>query len=692
MLGWLVIFIAGGASVKGVSGRLSLDFSLPGQPGYTTAQHLDKLYGSDSTSGYTSVAVMTAPAGQTAADQVQALSKVGPAINKALPETRVFDYANTHDKRFIGSNGRTTIALIFTKAPGGFSDNPTNDMKAAVASALPGWQTGITGESQLAQGSDSGGPGVLAETLLGAGGALIVLLFVFASLLAFLPLMVAAVSILTTFLVILGLTTVTEVSFIVEFLVGLVGLGLGIDYSLLVVTRWREEREHGLDNHAAVIRAAETAGRTVAVSGLTVAIGLLALIVLPVPGLRSVGIGGVLIPLISTIVVLTLLPALLGGIGPRADWPRIRHEASASRAWTGWAKGVVNQRWAGAGVAVVILGVMLAPAFGLKVGETSVNALAKSGTAHNLYVQMTDNGISPGTLTPLEVLTKTSDAPAVLQAVSSTPGVSIATLPDGAVANQAGYSDVIVIPNVVTANSQTLAPVRAVQAAVKPIDGVVGVAGDGPTQQDYIHAVYGNFPLMFGLIALITLILLTRAFRSLTLAIKAVLLNVISMGATFGLLTWFWQNGHGSNAVFGIPATGAITFWVPLMVFAFLFGLSMDYEVFILSRIREEYDASPEEAGTTGAVVRGLGRTGRLVTSAALILFLAFAALASGPETDIKVLGTGLGVGILLDATIVRALLVPALMALMGKWNWWLPTPVARVLRIAPTPAVSPAI
>jgi RND superfamily putative drug exporter len=168
--------------------------------------------------------------------------------------------------------------------------------------------------------------------------------------------------------------------------------------------------------------------------------------------------------------------------------------------------------------------------------------------------------------------------------------------------------------------------------------------------------------------------------------VKAVVLNVVSMAATFGFLTWFWQSGHGSNAIFDVPATGAITFWIPLMVFAFLFGLSMDYEVFILSRIREEYDETGEESGTNSAVIRGLGRTGRLVTSAALILFLAFAALASGPQTDIKVMGTGLGVGILLDATIVRALLVPALMSLMGKWNWWLPAPMARVLRVEPSP------
>ncbi|HET6809660.1 MAG TPA: MMPL family transporter, partial [Acidimicrobiales bacterium] len=186
-------------------------------------------------------------------------------------------------------------------------------------------------------------------------------------------------------------------------------------------------------------------------------------------------------------------------------------------------------------------------------------------------------------------------------------------------------------------------------------------------------------------IALATFVLLVRAFRSLLLAIKAVLLNLVSLGATFGLVTWFWQEGHGSKALFNIPATGALTFWIPLMVFAFLFGLSMDYEVFILSRMREEYDAT---GSTSEAVIEGVGRTGRLVTSAALILFLAFASLASAPVTDLKVMATGLGVGILLDATVVRALLVPALVALLGRWNWWMPGPLSRWSgRRAPVPA-----
>jgi RND superfamily putative drug exporter len=218
--------------------------------------------------------------------------------------------------------------------------------------------------------------------------------------------------------------------------------------------------------------------------------------------------------------------------------------------------------------------------------------------------------------------------------------------------------------------------------------GGAQVGGPAASNFDFIDAVYGNFPLMVALIALITFVLLARAFRSLILPLKAVVLNILSVGAAFGVMVLLWQNGYGSKAIWGITSTGAITSWVPIMVFAFLFGLSMDYEVFILARIREEYDTS---GSTDGAVIRGIGRTGRLVTSGALILFFAFLALASGPETDVKVIGTGLAAGILLDATVVRMLLVPALVSLFGRWNWWLPQLPARLLRVEPSHAVETA-
>jgi RND superfamily putative drug exporter len=194
--------------------------------------------------------------------------------------------------------------------------------------------------------------------------------------------------------------------------------------------------------------------------------------------------------------------------------------------------------------------------------------------------------------------------------------------------------------------------------------------------------VYGSFPLMIALIAVSTFILLARAFRSLLLPLKAILLNILSVAAAWGVMVLVWQEGHGSEALFGIQATGSIASWMPLIVFAFLFGLSMDYEVFILSRMREEYDRT---GSTETAVVQGIGRTGRLVTSAALILFLAFTAMASGPDTQVKILATGLAAGILLDATVIRALIVPAVISLMGRWNWWLPKWPARLLRVEPS-------
>jgi putative drug exporter of the RND superfamily len=242
------------------------------------------------------------------------------------------------------------------------------------------------------------------------------------------------------------------------------------------------------------------------------------------------------------------------------------------------------------------------------------------------------------------------------------------------------------VPDRETVNSNSVDVVRRVRDRSEQLPGVLGITGIGAAQTDFLHAVYGNFPLLLTLIALLTYVLLVRAFRSLLLPLKAVLLNLLSLGATYGLMVLFWQRGLGSQAVFDIAKTGAITFWVPLMVFAFLFGLSMDYEVFILARLREEYDAT---GSTDRAVIGGMGRTGRLVTSAALILFLAFVALASGPGTDLKVMATGLGLGILLDATIVRALLVPSLVSLFGAWNWYLPAGVARLLRVRPSHAIT---
>jgi RND superfamily putative drug exporter len=235
----------------------------------------------------------------------------------------------------------------------------------------------------------------------------------------------------------------------------------------------------------------------------------------------------------------------------------------------------------------------------------------------------------------------------------------------------------------VIAHSDSTATLDRVRTAAHAVGSDVRVGGINAQNRDFISAVYGNFPLMIALIAIVTFLLLARAFRSLLLPLKAVVLNTLSVAAAWGALTLVWQKGYGSDALWGIPATGSIPSWLPLIVFAFLFGLSMDYEVFILARMREAYDRT---GSTDTAVVEGIGRTGRLVTSAALILFLSFVSMATAPSTGVKILATGFGAGILLDATIVRALLLPAIVSLFGRWNWWLPRFPARLLRTEPSP------
>jgi RND superfamily putative drug exporter len=525
--------------------------------------------------------------------------------------------------------------------------------------------------------------------LVGALGALAVLVFLFASFLALVPLVIAAVSILTTFTIVLLGTYVFDISFVVQFLIALVGLGVAVDYSLLVVNRWREERAHGRDNHDAVVVAMNYAGHAVVASAGTVAISLCALLVIPVPLLRSMGIGGMLIPLVSTLVILTLLPALLGSIGPKVDWPRIRHEGRPSRAWSAWGRLVVRWRWVAAGVALAILAALIIPIFGIKIGQAQTDSLSSGGPAYETLQRLREGGVPSGVVSPMEVLVKGSDLEAAtgaaVDAATKVDGVAAAFAPDNAQWRKDGYALVGVIPTEETVDSTKAHVVTRVKDALLGVPGVVGIAGVGATVLDYINAVYKKFPYSLGLIALVTFVLLVRTFRSILLPVKAVLLNIVSVSATFGATVLFWQEGHGSEQVFGIAPTGAVTFWLPVLIFAFLFGLSMDYEVFILARMREEYDKTGD---TDAAVVAGLARTGRLVTGAALILFMAFLALTSSPGTDIKVFATALGIGILLDATVVRALLVPALVSLFGRWNWWLPAWAARPLRVQPHAAL----
>ncbi len=688
---WIALTLVGMASASSATKALKQKFSVPGKEGWVTNQQIARDFHGTGGNGAPLEPVVTLPAGVSIdSPAVQSgLRGVEATLARALPGSRIAGYASTHSRAFVSADGRTTFAVAYpppdrTQA---FEDNPKAAEHASAAlrgATVAGAPVHLTGFDALSVQSGGGnGPGVLVEALLGGFGALLVLAFVFGSFLAIVPIMMAVVSIMTTFLLVWGLTTITEVSPIVQFLIALIGLGVSIDYALIVVVRWREEIAHGRSGEEALVRAMQTAGRAVVFSGTTVAIGLLALVALPLPFLRSVGYGGMLIPLVSVIVATTLLPVVLAKLGPRLDWPHVRDDDRASRAWTGWAKLVVRGRWIAAIGAAAVLAALVLAATGLQPGLPNVDTIAKQGDAKQGLVALERSGIGAGALLPYEALVERAASPQrVATAMAGVRGVHGAVAPETPAWRRPGAAvvDAFSTPDGSTpAGRDTLDRARSAARAVG--DGV-RVGGLPAQNQDFIDAVYGNFPLMIALIAAITFILLARAFRSLLLPLKAVVLNVISVGAAWGVLDLVWQRGHGSNAIWGIPATGSVTAWIPLMVFAFLFGLSMDYEVFILARMREEYDAT---GSTDTAVVRGIGRTGRLVTSAALILFLAFVSLASGPETEIKVLATGLAAGILLDATVIRALLVPAVVSLFGRWNWWLPTLPARILRVQPS-------
>jgi len=326
--------------------------------------------------------------------------------------------------------------------------------------------------------------------------------------------------------------------------------------------------------------------------------------------------------------------------------------------------------------ALAVLGALGFAALGMKIGEPAASSLGTTAPAARTLAVLERSGVPAGVLDPIEILVPGSADPTRLaRQLSAIPGVRTAVAPAGGAWRRDGTALISVQPAAEPSTAAGTATIARVRALADRVPGAL-TGGPGPLQLDENHAIYGRFPLLLALLAVATVLLLARAFRALLLPVKAVLLNFASVGATYGVLVLVWQHGHGSQAVWGLPATGAITNWVPLIAFVFLFGLSMDYEVFILTRVREERDRT---GSTTAAVVGGLGRTGRLVTGAALILFFAFAALSTAPETDVKVMATALGAGILLDATVVRALLVPALVALFGRWNWWLPRRASRV-------------
>ena len=680
--GWILLTAFGVFATGRVSKRWFESFSIPGYSAYETNQKTVKTFGTGEQAPL--VAVFHSNGDITKQNLAPAIQKAA-AVNSG---SRVSSYFDTHSSSYVSHDHHTTFAEIYPPGQNTFSGEPhIKAVRAALrANAPPGVETHLTGLQPLYAASNGGGtgPSVLTEGLIGGVGALVILMFVFGTLPAVaIPLAIALTAILNTFTLVWVLTYLTNVSIIVQFLIALVGLGVAIDYALLMIFRFREELASGEDVETALVETMTHAGRSVIVSGSTVAVGLLSMVLLPLPFIRSIGIGGMLIPAVSVLVSITLLPALLSLLGHRINRLRVMPKRFVtvtdpeSGWWGKWARLVSRRPLPVAAVGVVIVGVLLALGSQLNPSEAQAKDFPGKGDAVTGRNVLASAGISAGAIKPFVVLTPAANADQVAQRLRGVEGIV------GAVAPQSWQKDglalVEAIPSVDGSSKAVRGTISRVKDALPPGASLGGVA---PEDRDFVHAVYGNFPYVLLFVVLLTYVLLARAFRSLLLPLKAVILNLVSLGAAFGIIVFIFQQGHGSNAIWGVPATQSIIPWIPLMIFAFLFGLSMDYEVFMLTRMREAYD---ETGSTREAVALGLARTGKLVTSAALVLMFAFFVLSTSPGTDIKQFGIGLAAGIIFDATVIRALLVPAIMMLMGRWNWWLPAWAARPLRTRPS-------
>ncbi|HEY8764059.1 MAG TPA: MMPL family transporter [Solirubrobacteraceae bacterium] len=690
---WIALTLLGGVAAGQLTSRWYQVLSVPGKPAYEASQRTLKALG-------VGVRAPSVVVFHTSADATKdgGIKRAMQRAGATMPGARTSSYFSTGSLMYVSRDRHTTFAEVYPPGPAGLDKKSgAETMRAAAATGLPaGITVNVTGHDPLEEASkhgSSGGSSVLLEAAIGGLGAVVILLFVFGTLPAVLmPIAVALAAILNTFTLVWALTYVTHVSIIVQFLIALVGLGVAIDYALLMIFRFRDELRAGNDVESALVQTMTHAGRSVIISGSTVALGLLSLIVLPLPLIRSMGIGGMLIPAVSVLASLTLLPALLAVLGERINHVRMMPRRLVDRghpedgAWGRWARGVLRRPVAVAALGLVIVGVLAGLGTQLNPNEAQLKNFPGSGTAIAGRNQLAAARISPGVLKPLDVLVERGgNARQVAAKLRSVPGLVGASAPSTWHRGPNSLVEAFAAIDGAAPGIQTI-----IDRANSTIKGTHGtLTGVAAVDRDFLHALFGSFPYALALVMALTLVLLARAFRSIVLAIKAVLLNLLSLGAAFGIVVFVFQQGHGSS-LWNIVATGSVTAWIPVMIFAFLFGLSMDYEVFMLSRMREAYD---ETGSTDKAIELGLARTGKLVTSGATILMFAFLVLSTSPGYEIKPLAIGLAAGIILDATVIRALLVPALMRMLGKANWWMPKWTRVALRVPhpqPAPQIAP--
>jgi putative drug exporter of the RND superfamily len=611
------------------------------------------------------------------------------AMNKFFAEAEKVEHVGKHGEIRVSDDGQIATTTLPLNVPGWEVKKQQGEelIDAAQAAAGNGLQVELGGEPIYAAQEQTSPEG------LGFLGAAIVLLIAFGSLVAAgLPLVIAlfGLGISSGGLIVL-LANVIDVPNWTTAVSGLIGIGVGIDYALLVLTRFRASLKAGNDRHDAVVEAVTTAGRSVIIAGSTVVIAVLGLFLTGLPYMYGVAISASLAVLVVMLASITLLPALLSYLGPRVDRLRIpilgrrldKVEGSPDSPAARWSHMVQRHPWLAAVTATAILLALAAPALGMRLGFPDAGN-DKEGTMTRQAYDLISEGFGPGANGPLVVAVELPDAaakPAVQQLATQLRGEEGVAFVEAPRFNGAGNAAIVtVIPTTSPQDEATQDLVdhlrKVMPEALAGSGATAYLGGVTPALEDQSEYVTERMPIfIIGVVGLSFLLLLV-AFHAPLVSLKAGIMNLLSVSAAYGVMTLVAQGGAVGKLI-GIDHEVPIAPFMPVMMFAILFGLSMDYEVFLVSRIREEY---LKDGDTRRAVADGLAKTARVITAAAAIMVVVFLAFVASPEVFLKLFGIGLASAIFLDATLVRMVLVPAVMQLLGKWNWWIPSWLERAL------------
>jgi RND superfamily putative drug exporter len=694
---WILVLVGSFAATRGLGDLLTNRFTLPGTDTHRAEVILEDHFGERTTGSFIVVAQATQGDVRRLEPRLEAAGRRAAA---AVPSGKFVSV--------VPVSPRVASITVSSNLEPADAKGYVDDVRAALG-AVQGATLSVTGQPAIEHDLEPVQNEDLqrGEFALAIPIAIVILVGVFGTLAFLIPFMFAISAIPATLGVVWIFANLMELSTYVTQLVSLIGLGIAIDYSLLMVYRYREERDSGRDKTDAVVATMESAGRAVVFSGTAVAIGLAMLLAMPLPFMRGFGVAGLTIPIVSVICAVTLLPVLLYFTADGLDRVRLVpkrfvHRRSEGRFWIGLARKIMRRPAAFAALAVALLLAGAIPAFWLDVGPGTNSGIPQDLESTKALTVLSD-AAGDGAVSPTELVVDSGRPGGVtdpaftaaverLQAsVRADPETeSVLSLPGAAGVDPTGrYLRFQAIGRHEYGTHEAMDFVHRlrddlVPAAGFPTGASVYAGGGPPSSVDFLHLTYGTFPWLVLAVLALTYFLLLRAFRSLLLPLKAIVLNLLSIGAAYGLLVVFFKWGAG--VPLGLQSYDQIEGWIPVFLFAMLFGLSMDYEVFLVTRMREEWDAG---RSNDEAVAVGLAKTGRIVTAAGLIMIAAFAGFMIGRILGLQQFGLGLAVAIAVDVTIVRALLLPSAMALFGRWNWWLPQNVARVFRVKPSPLAS---